>query len=120
MAGQDGRNLAAVARGRWGEGLVARAYERAGYRIVARNWRCELGEIDLVAARDDTIVICEVKARRSDRYGPAAAAVTPAKQARLRRLAARWLADTAVSGVTVLFDVAAVTGVQLDIISAAF
>ncbi len=113
-------NLAAGARGRWGEDLVARAYVRAGYRIVARNWRCELGEIDLVAARDDTIVICEVKARRSDRYGPAAAAVTPAKQARLRRLAARWLADTAVSGVTVRFDVAAVTGVQLDIISAAF
>jgi len=122
--GQVGRNnnhhLAAVARGRWGEDLVARAYVRAGYRIVARNWRCELGEIDLVAARDDTIVICEVKARRSDRYGPAAAAVTPVKQARLRRLAARWLADTAVSGVTVRFDVAAVTGVQLDIISAAF
>mgnify|MGYP003338633106 CR=1 FL=1 len=44
-----GRNLAAQARGRFGEGEAARWYVQHGYRVLARNWRCELGEIDLVA-----------------------------------------------------------------------
>lgn len=119
MAAQR-KDLGAVARGRWGEDLVARRYEREGYSIVERNWRCAAGEIDLIVRRGDVVVFCEVKARRSARYGPAAAAVDWRKQRRIRGLAARWLRESGAGGVVVRFDVATVTGVRLDIIASAF
>ena len=78
--------------------------------MVARNWRCPTGEIDLVVRRRRLIVVVEVKARRTDAFGPAAAAVGPVKQQRMRRLAAEWLADHGTAGVEVRFDVVAVTG----------
>lgn len=109
-----------LARGRWGEDRAAAWYLRHGYEIVERNWRCPSGEVDLVARRDDVVVICEVKARRTDAYGPAAAAVGPVKQQRLRRLAAQWLASRGVTGVEVRFDVVAVTGVHVEVIEHAF
>jgi len=78
--------------GERGERLAAAWYESRGYTVVARNWRCREGEIDLVVARPGELVFCEVKARSSDRFGTPAEAVTPAKQRRLRALAARFLA----------------------------
>jgi putative endonuclease len=107
-------------RGRRGEELAAGWYAANGYRIVARNWRCPLGELDVVARRGQLIVVCEVKSRRSEAFGPAAAAVGADKQRRLRRLAAAWLAVNGVHGVEVRFDVAAVTGDRLEVITAAF
>ena len=104
----------------WGEDVAAAWYVRRGYDVVARNWRCPAGEIDLVVRRGRTLVVCEVKARRSDAYGPAAAAVGPVKQQRLRRLAAAWLAASGVRGVEVRFDVVAITGDQLDVVTDAF
>jgi putative endonuclease len=100
-------------RGRRGEEAAARWYVRAGYRIVARNWRCSGGEIDLVAVDPVTavVVICEVKTRSSARFGRPEEAVTPAKQRRLRRLAALWLSQQRSHGTptrSVRFDVAAV------------
>ena len=68
----DRRNRA---RGQWGEHLAARHYQRLGCRVLDRNWRSPTGELDLVVADGDTVVFCEVKARRSETYGPAAAAV---------------------------------------------
>jgi putative endonuclease len=106
--------------GRWGEDLAAEWYRRAGFAVVARNWRCPIGEIDLVVARGRVVVVVEVKARRSDAYGPAAAAVGLVKQRRLRRLAAEWLASSGVGGVEVRFDVVAITGDQVDVIAGAF
>ncbi len=121
MAANDpNHTLAAVARGRWGEDQAARHYRRAGFQIVARNWRSADGEIDLIARRGELVVICETKARRSDRFGPPAGAVDVRKQQRLRRLAARWLRESGTSGVTVRFDVAAITGVEVEIIAGAF
>ena len=114
------RSLAGVARGRWGEDQAARWYHRRGFTIVARNWRCPLGEIDIVLRQDQLVVFCEVKARASEQYGPAAAAVGWSKQRRLRRLAAAWLVETGTRGVEVRFDVVAVTGVQVEVIEAAF
>lgn len=107
-------------RGRWGEDAAAAWYVRRGYDVVARNWRCPSGEIDLVVRRGRLIVVCEVKARRTDAYGPAAAAVGRAKQQRLRRLAAAWLAASGSRGVEVRFDVVAITGDQLDVVTDAF
>ena len=78
-------------------------------------------------ARPGEIVFCEVKARSSDRYGLPAEAVTPAKQRRLRGLAARYLADAQEGsappvspGAVVRFDVAAVLGGRVEVIEAAF
>jgi putative endonuclease len=94
--------------GRWGEELAAAELVGAGYRLLARNWRCPLGEIDIVASSGRTLVVCEVKTRTSTAYGSPAQAVTPAKARRLRRLAAAWLADGDGRWDTIRFDVVAV------------
>jgi putative endonuclease len=95
--------------GRLGEALAAALLEAAGLRVAARNWRCREGEIDLVAAGPGLLVFCEVKTRRGHGYGSPAAAVTSTKQARLRRLAAAYLAATPAPPCRVRFDVVAVT-----------
>jgi|Tabmets5t2r1_1033131.scaffolds.fasta_scaffold200102_1 putative endonuclease len=95
--------------GRLGETLAATLLEAVGLRIVARNWRCRDGEIDLVAAGPGLLVFCEVKTRRGHGYGSPAAAVTPMKQVRLRRLAAAYLGANPTPSCRVRFDVVAVT-----------
>jgi putative endonuclease len=90
------------------EDLAADHLERLGYQIVARNYRCAAGEIDVVALRDSTLVFCEVKARRDDRFGTPAEAVGRTKQMRLKRLAASWLADHRPGAVDIRFDVVSV------------
>jgi len=79
------------ALGRYGEDLAARRLTEAGMRILDRNWRCRDGEIDIVAADGDALVVCEVKTRRAGWYEHPMAAVRPEKTARLRLLAERWL-----------------------------
>lgn len=78
---------------RRGEDLAAQWYEEHGYEVVARNWSCRAGELDIVARRGQELVFCEVKARSSVAFGLPAEAVGVAKQARLRRLATLWLAE---------------------------
>jgi putative endonuclease len=79
--------------GAYGEALAARHLVDQGMVLLDRNWRCELGEIDLVLRHGHTLVVCEVKTRSSLAYGSPLEGVTEKKAARLRRLAARWLAD---------------------------
>ncbi|WP_427018333.1 YraN family protein [Pseudarthrobacter sp. P1] len=76
--------------GRRGEILAADYLEDRGIRVIDHNWRCRNGEIDLVAVDGDTLVIAEVKTRRSLRYGHPFESITPAKMARLRTLAVLW------------------------------
>jgi len=76
--------------GRHGETLAAGYLETLGMRIIDRNWRCSSGEIDIVALDGDTLVIAEVKTRRSLDYGHPFEAVGAAKLARLHRLASSW------------------------------
>ena len=109
-----------MALGRWGESRVARVYEAAGYEVLDRNWRVRGGELDLVLGRGDEIVFCEVKARRSAAFGGAVAAVTPAKQAQVRRLAESWLRTRGGPAAEVRFDVVAIDGVELTHYEAAF
>ena len=80
------------ALGRYGEDVAARHLVEQGIVVLERNWRCDAGEIDIVARDGDCLVVCEVKTRRSLQAGGPLEAVTPAKFARLRRLAAAWLA----------------------------
>ena len=108
------------ARGAAGEALAAAWYEAAGYDVLDRNWRCRDGELDLVCRLGGTVVFCEVKARRTAAYGTPADAVTAAKRRRLRRLAAQWLADRHVRCAVVRFDVAAVTGDEIEVVVDAF
>ncbi len=68
-----------------------------GLRLVARNFRVRLGELDLVMADGDQLVFVEVRRRASTRFGGAAASVTPAKQRRVRRAAQAFL-STALAG----------------------
>ena len=91
-----------------GEVAAETAYVRRGYRVLARNWRCRLGEIDLVLARGDTLVVCEVKTRRGDRFGAGWQAVGARKQAKLRHLAETFLATSGARPAQVRFDVASV------------
>ncbi len=108
------------ALGAHGEMLAAQWYEARGFRVLDRNWRCRDGELDLVLARGRTVVFCEVKTRSSMAYGAPAEAVTPSKQARIRKLAVRWLHDTGTRAGALRFDVAGVIGGRVDVIEAAF
>jgi putative endonuclease len=88
--------------------------------VLDRNWRCAEGELDLVLKSKDSIVFCEVKARRTDAYGSGAEAVTRRKQQRLRVLAYRWLASHEHEWAALRFDVAEVTGTRITVIERAF
>ena len=114
--------MQARARGQAGEEATAVWYVANGYIVLARNWRTRAGEIDLVCALPDKsqLVVCEVKSRRTDHLGAPAEAVTPAKQARLRRLAAAYLLTSPVRYGEVRFDVACVLGSTLSVIEGAF
>ncbi|HEV8564490.1 MAG TPA: YraN family protein [Actinomycetota bacterium] len=94
------------ALGSAGEDAAARWYEERGYRILARNWRCRIGELDLVAARDDLLVICEVKTRAGAGFGGGYEAVTAKKQAKIRAVAEAFLGSIAVEPNSIRFDVA--------------
>jgi len=115
----DGRDLGAA-----GEAVTVRWYEGQGYEILDRDWRRREGVVDLIARRGRTVAFCEVTSDTSDGVGSGAAAVLPAKQRRMRRLAARWLSElTPASGrslVEVRFDVASITGGEVDVSEGAF
>ena len=92
-----------------------------GYEVVARTWRCRGGELDLVVRQGKTLVFCEVKARGGQAFGAPAEAVTRAKQARIRRLAAAWLREEAPRrAATIRFDVVSVLRGALEVIEGAF
>ena len=78
-----------------GEDLAVAELQRLGMEIVTRNWRCKLGEIDIVALEttDDhrTLVFCEVKCRSGLGFGHPLESITFAKLRKLRQLAAQWL-----------------------------
>jgi putative endonuclease len=99
------------ALGSFGERLAARHLESRGLTVLERNWRCREGEIDIVAQDGSTVVVCEVKARSSVRYGAPLEAITPVKARRLYRLGVLWararglgFVELRVDVVTVLLD----------------
>jgi putative endonuclease len=107
-------------RGISGEEVAAAWYLSQGYDLLARNWRCRDGELDLVVRRGPEVVFCEVKSRATTRFGTPAEAVTRDKRQRIRHLAARWIADSKVRPAQIRFDVAAVLGDELEVIEGAF
>lgn len=86
MSGRDSRLL-----GRWGEDRAAEYLRDAGYRILAANWKCRFGELDLIAEDRTCLCFVEVKLRKSAAYGSAAEFVDRRKQDRLRATAELYL-----------------------------
>ena len=96
------------ALGRRGEDLAVAHLVASGLAIVERNWRCGQGEIDVVARDGDELVFVEVKTRSGVAYGHPLEAITPAKLARLRRLAGEWCAAHPGAGTRIRIDAVAV------------
>lgn len=110
--GAAGPARAREALGRYGEDLAARRLREMGMAVLERNWRCAEGEIDLIARDGDAIVICEVKTRRAGPFQHPMESLPPAKTARLRRLAARWLSESWLAR----YGRPPVGGVRLDLV----
>jgi putative endonuclease len=94
--------------GRRGEDAAAAYLERIGITVEERNWRCPVGEIDIVAREDGCLVLVEVKTRRSERAGTPEEAVSPTKQRKLIRLAQAYIQRSSVPADSVRFDVIAI------------
>jgi len=91
-----------------GEDLAVVELERQGMEILARNWRCRLGEIDIIAAEvaegRTTVVFCEVKCRSGLGFGDPLEAITWKKLRTLRSLAAEWMAGHRVAAQAIRLD----------------
>jgi putative endonuclease len=108
LEGPDVDVGARAALGRAGEEAALQVYLRNGFRLIARNWRCGLGELDLVVRRGRLLVFCEVKTRSTIALGGGYEAVTWSKRRRLRRLAEAFVSQTPVRPAATRFDVASV------------
>lgn len=93
------------ALGRFGEDLAVKHLEDQGITVLERNWRCVLGELDVIAREGSALVVCEVKTRRSTTFGAPVEAVSPRKVRRLRRLALQWLDERQIFAPSIRFDV---------------
>ena len=82
-------------RGNLAEALAADYLETRGLRLLQRNYRCRLGEIDLILSDGPVLVFAEVRLRRSSAFGGAAASVTAAKRQRILRAARHYLSGKA-------------------------
>lgn len=109
--------------GQQGEQIAAAFLKKRGYKILERNYRTPLGEIDIIAKQGRTIVFVEVKSRKTDRFGSPKESITRAKQARLTRTALCYLKETDQMDVSARFDVVIVRGddkKETEIITNAF
>jgi putative endonuclease len=94
--------------GRIGEDLARKYLESAGFEIVELNYRFGHGEIDIVARDGEYLVFCEVKARRTNEYGPPEYALTPRKQQQIRKIASGYLYEHNIRDQACRFDVVAI------------
>ncbi len=101
--------MAEALNGAQAESLACAHLERAGLKLLTRNYRCPQGEIDLVMDDRGTLVFVEVRYRRSDAFGSPAETVGRRKQARLRAAAGHYLVKHAADRIC-RFDVVAVSG----------
>lgn len=95
--------------GQRGEELACRYLSRLGYRIILRNYRTRLGEIDIIAEEQGILVFVEVKSRRGHKCGHPFEAVTPAKRRQISKTALLYLAETGREEHAARFDVLAVS-----------
>ena len=111
-----------AALGRWGEDLAARELRRRGYRVLERNQRVGRGEVDLVARQGETVVLVEVKTRRTGAFGGAREAISTTKARRLVALGRRYAQATGATDWridVVAIDVAPDGGHTVEVIESA-
>ncbi|MBQ3111581.1 MAG: YraN family protein [Firmicutes bacterium] len=97
-----------LSTGKRGEELAAQALQQAGYEIVARNWRCRYGEVDIIAKLGGKLCFVEVKARRGSAHGAPQEAVNAHKRGQIAKAAACYLAENYASEPECCFISAAV------------
>ena len=95
-------------KGARGEEKACDFLQGQGYRILERNYRCRLGEIDIIAREGQTVVFVEVKARSSGRFGLPHEAIGPQKRRRMTAIALHYLKSRGWLGEPARFDVASV------------
>lgn len=110
--------------GKSGEELAVDLLRENGYKIIARNYKTRLGEIDIVAREEDTVCFIEVKTRRSDKFGFPQEAILRTKQRQISKVALGFLKDKNLLDANARFDVVSVVfrGAEpkLDLIKNAF
>lgn len=94
--------------GQSGERLARKHLIDSGFLILDSNWRCPIGELDIVAREGTKLVFCEVKTRSSTLFGDPIEAIDEAKARRIHLLAARWIGEHRVVATSVRYDVIAV------------
>ena len=113
-----------IRTGKLGEELAVAYLQRAGYRILAQNFRCLHGEVDIIAEDGDIIVFVEVKSRKSEMFGEPQEAVGLEKQKKLSRISLHYLQQKRLETCNARFDVVAVKllpdGTRIELIRNAF
>ncbi len=102
------KDYARIITGKAGEEIAANHLQKLGYRILERNYRCPLGEIDLVATEKDTLVFVEVKSRKTELFGDPELAVGKAKQKKIALISTYYLSQKGPLPEKARFDVVAV------------
>ena len=92
-------------KGTRGEDLATARLKKEGYRIIERNYRCRLGEIDIIATDKEDVVFVEVKGRKSDAFGTPEEAIGPAKQKKISKVALHYLQEKGLGDRNARFDV---------------
>ena len=108
------------ALGRRGEDRAVAYLRTHGYRIVERNFRCKLGELDVIAREGDALVFVEVRTRSSGGRGGALEMIDATKQRQVARVASYYLARRRLESATCRFDVVGITGERIELIRDAF
>ena len=107
--------------GAYYENLVAEYLKTQGYEILEKNYRCRIGEIDLIAKEGETLVFVEVKYRRDDKMGNPKESVNRKKQKKISMTASYYLMrECGRMDIPCRFDVAAVLGEQIEVVKNAF
>lgn len=106
--------------GRRGEDRAVAFLRASGYRILERNFRCKLGELDIIARDGDALVFVEVRTRSHGRQGSALEAVSAAKQRQVVRVASYYLASRRMESAPCRFDVVGITGERIELVRDAF
>ncbi len=110
--------------GKKGEDIACAYLKRRGYRIVERNYKCPLGELDIVARDGDAIVFVEVKSRKSEEFGDPQLAVGLEKQKKVSRISLTYLKEKHLYPCNARFDVVAIKmlpdGITIELIQNAF
>lgn len=103
-----------------GEQAAIDYVESLGYKIVDRNYSCKAGELDIVALDGETVVVIEVKARESMRFGSAVESITPAKVRNILSTTKYMLSDKKLHGRPFRFDIICITRGEIEHIKDAF